>query len=228
MIKLDNKTQSLLIEIEKQFDIKFKKHNKDYCEVFLKEKNATIYYNSNYNNDSIAHELLHLWLKQFNYCIGNRIFHVFEINQKLSKIFDKYLCDFIENFCDHYKMYPKYIEMGYSPENFLLNGTAMKSKINDLEKLKLSAFNIYNAKAINFYIGSLLSIYADHITHDYSKHLIILKELDHELFNIITEFWNKWVEFDISKNDNLYNSDRDITDYLIDAMIEWSENKQII
>lgn len=72
---IDEKTLELLNDLQTDFDIAFEIKYIDYCEVFQKSKTATIYYNPKIvNSESIAHELLHIWLNRFNYSIGNYIF----------------------------------------------------------------------------------------------------------------------------------------------------------
>lgn len=72
-------------------------------------------------------------------------------------------------------MYPEFIEMGYSPEKFLLNGLDEKCSLYDIKSLNLSFLKTYKAKSIEMYIGFLISIYADHIDNNYNEHLRLLK-----------------------------------------------------
>lgn len=226
---LDKVTISLLENLQKDFDISFEQKNIDFCEVFQKSGKATIYYNPKIvDSSSIAHELLHVWLTKFNYSIGNHIYLVLQSDNKLSKIFDKFLCDYITNCCDHFKMYPKFIDLGYKPDDFLTNSLESKASFKDVKKIKLKFLGSYNSKAINFYIGSLFSIFADHVVNDYTQHHAYLKKLDSDLYSIVSEFWNKWVKFDIENIDAIYNSDLELTDSFIDNMTEWAKTKRII
>lgn len=226
---LDKATSSLLLDLQKDFDISFEHKNIDYCEVFQKSGKATIYYNPKIvDSASIAHELLHIWLTRFNYSIGNHIYLSLQSDKKLNKIFNKFLCDYITNCCDHFKMYPKFIGLGYKPGDFLTNSLESKATFKDIKRIKLKFLGSYNSKAINYYIGSLFSIFADHVDNDYSKQIECLKKLDSDLFSIVFEFWNKWKIFDIENIDAIYNSDLDLTNSFIDNMTEWVKNKRII
>ncbi len=226
---LDNSASSLLEDLEKDFDISFEQKNIDYCEVFQKSKKATIYYNpKNVDSASIAHELLHVWLTRFNYSIGNHIYLSLQSDKKLNKVFNKFLCDYITNCCDHFKMYPKFINLGYKPADFLKNSLDEKASLKDIKGLKLKFLGSYNSKAINFFIGSLFSIFADHVENDYAQHHEYLKQKDYELYSIVSDFWNKWVIFDIENIDAIYNSDLDLTNSFVDSMIEWVKNKRIV
>ena len=225
---LDNKTQTLLQDLKNDFQIEFEQKDIDYCEAFIIMKQATIYYNPKIiDNESIAHELLHIKLKRYNYVIGNHIYFSCMNNLKLKRIFNKFLCDYIGNCFDHFKMYPEYVEMGYSPENFLLNGLDEKCSLKDIKALNLSFLKTYKAKSIELYIGYLISIYADHIDNDYNEHLKLLNEKDPDLFEIMSAFWKKWEDFDITKIDAIYNSDIELANSFVSDMEEWVRRRKI-
>ncbi|NQX97590.1 MAG: hypothetical protein HRT73_06880, partial [Flavobacteriales bacterium] len=143
---MDESTITLLTELSKEFEISFNPWDKNYNEVFTQNKKAVINYNiKSINTETLAHELLHIWLKKFNYLSSNHIYLSFVNEGKLSKIFTKYLCDFIGNYMDHYKMYPKYINMGYKPEKFTQEGLQPKCSLLKVKALKLNFLGIYNA-----------------------------------------------------------------------------------
>lgn len=225
---LDVPTLELLTEINKDFHVSFTEWNKEYAEVFTQNNIAEIFYNpKNIKTESIAHELLHIWLKKFNYFSSTHIFLSFENDEKLSKVFTKYLCDFIGNYMDHYKMYPKYLSMGYKPEHFIQEGLNSKCSLSQINFLFLKPFGVYNAASVNLYIGSLFSIYADHVENDYSKHLRKLKEKDTVLFDIVTEFWKSWEKFDIENIDPITNSDFELIESFIVNIEVWASDKKI-
>lgn len=124
-------------------------------------------------------------------------------------------------------MYPEFIEMGYSPEKFLLNGLDEKCSLYDIKLLNLSFLKTYKAKSIEMYIGFLISIYADHIDNNYNEHLRLLKAKDSDLFEIISIFWRKWEKFDIANIDAIYNSDLALADSFVSDMKEWIKWKII-
>ena len=229
-IKLDIKNQKLLSDLQEIYEIDFEEKNIEYCEVFSKNSKSTIYYNPTIvDNDSIAHELLHIWLNTFNYISANILYILSQENVKLKKIFNKKLCDYIGNCMDHIKMYPKYLEMGYSSHKFVTLGINEKSSIEDLRNLKIkNVLKFYNSKEIENYIGNLISIYADHYQNDYSKHIDILKNKDPELFKIITKFWNTWKNFDIENIDCIFNSDVEVMSDFYEDIENWVSNKNVI
>lgn len=225
---LDTATNSLLEELQKDFEISFETKNIDYCEVFQKNNVATVYYNPKHvDTASIAHELLHVWLTKFNYSIGNRIYLSTKSNKKLHKIFNKFLCDYITNCCDHNRMYPKFLEMGYSPMDFLKNSLEPKASLKDVKNIKIKFWNFHNSKAINHYIGSLFSILADHVENDYTQYNAILKKLDYELYLIVADYWRKWQVFDIENIDPIYISDIELIHNLIEKLTNWVTPKKI-
>lgn len=225
---LDTATLELLEDLRNDFAISFETKNIDYCEVFQKSKTAIIYYNPKIvNTESIAHELLHIWLTRYNYSIGNHLFLSTQGDKKLSKFLNKFLCDYITNCCDHFKMYPKFIEMGYSPSEFLTNSLAPKASLKDVKEIKLKLFGLYISKSVNLYIGCLISILADHAENDYTEHHAILKVKDSKLYSIVTQFWYKWVDFNIENIDPIFNSDLELTDNLVVEFTKWVKSKRI-
>ncbi len=226
--RLNTKNLTLLCELRIDFEIDFVDTNNDYCEVIQKNQEATIYYNSTmFSNESIAHELLHIYLNRYKYIIGNHIFLTCQYRKKLGKVFIKFLCDYIENCFDHYKMYPSYIEMGYSPEKFIVNGLDEKCSIEDITNLKLTFLRKYKSLSLNKYIGFLISISADHVENDYNEHLKLLKDKDSDLFDIVSDFWKSWEVFDIENIDIFTNSDMELVDNFISNMEEWIKLKKI-
>lgn len=225
---LDDSNRQLLADLSKDFHIEFKPGNVRYCSVDTINGKSIISFNpKNVDNDSLAHELLHIEFNRYKYFIGNHIYLSCKTNPKLGKVFSKRLCDYIGNCLDHYKMYPKYTERGYSPERFVMNGLEEKCSIKEAKSIKLSTFGIFNAKAIDMYIGSLISIYADHVYHDYSEHFLILKNLNSDLFDIVTTFWSKWEAFDIENIDPIFNSDIDLANCFISDIDDWCEDKSV-
>jgi hypothetical protein len=227
-VLLDENTTTLLLDLRKEFQIEFVERNSFDCEVFSKDKKSIIYYNpNNFTNASIAHELLHVWLKQFNYVIGNHLYLQCFEHLILKKIFSKRLCDYIGNCFDHLKMYPKYLEMGYSPELFLIDGLKEKCSIDDIRRLHLGVYNNYKSSSIDLFIGYLISILADHASNDYSTHIKLMKIKEPDLTLIIDNFWKNWVQFNIATIDPIYNSDLELVDNFIGEMKEWIKGKRI-
>lgn len=225
---LDKNALQLLAELRLNNQIDFEEKNINCCELFTLRGKSIIYYNPEIvDTESIAHELLHIWLKKFNYVLGNHIYLTFKSDWNLSKIFTKFLCDYIENCCDHYKMYPKFKAMGYDDEKFLINGLAEKCSITDIKKLHLKFLGKYVPDSVNKFIGYLISIYADHADNNYDKHLMLLESKEPELFKIVTKFWDKWKVFDIENIDPVYNSDIELVNSFLIDIEDWIRNKKI-
>ena len=228
-LNIDSKTLYLLEDLRKDFTISFEVKNINYCEVFIKNKTAIVYYNPKIiDTEAITHELLHIWFNRFNCNLGNCIFLSTRSNVKLSGILTKFLCDHIANCCEHYKMYPKYIEMGYQPSKFMMNSLAPKASLQDLKEINLSFLWRYNSSAINMFIGCLISILADHVHNDYTKHHLILERKNRRLYKIITDFWQRWLDFDVNNIESTFNWRSELTDDLINELGIWSKSKRII
>jgi hypothetical protein len=223
---LDTNNKQLLREIREKYSVKFETHNEDYAANYTANKSAIIYYNpAKFSNAAIAHELLHVWLKTFGGFSSNHIYLAFVNDPKFVHIFSKELCDHIGNCQDHLKMYPKYVEMGYSPKLFIRNAEKEQCSLTCIKQLSMDKYNVYFGKQVDMYIGYLISIYAHHIKLDYSLHLDLLKKKDSDLFKVVTDFWQSWERFDNFNRDPIFNSDHDLYENFIHAMKEWGTNK---
>lgn len=229
---LDLKTLDLLKSLKNEFEISFEQKDINYCEATInkKFKTAKIYYNpKNTNTESIAHELLHVWISTFDYSIGNYIYLYLTNNDKLNKIFDKDFCDYIGNCCEHNKIYPKYLEMGYSPEMFLVDGLELKASLENVKDIKLQVLHCYWAQEIRHFIGHPISILADHINeNEYSEHHKLLKEKNIELYNLVLSFWHEWVVLELENVDSVLDSVLEISNSFIYELRDWVKNKIVI
>ena len=85
---LDENNSKLLSELEKEYQIEFCAGNVDYCSAFTKNKMAIISYNpQKFENEGIAHELLHIWFRQFKCFMGIHIHLSCENHKKLGLVF---------------------------------------------------------------------------------------------------------------------------------------------
>lgn len=224
----DEPTRRLFDEVKESFTISFKSWEHDFWEVETKEKKSVIYYDvNNINADSLVHELLHLKVKQFDYLSTNYLKSGFSRHPFLSKVFDIRLCQHIGNCMDHIKMYPKYNEMGYSDKAFIRDGGKPQSNMSVIKQIFLKVNGQYSATGINQFIGNSISILADHCPNDYSKEISVLRKIDKELFEVVSNFWNEWDEFDIENIDPINNSDLELLDRFVDETENWFELKGI-
>jgi len=224
---LDENNKKLLSEIRNKMSVTFEIFNKPYFENFSINNSVTVYVNPQiFTNSSVAHELLHAWFRSLGLHGSNMIYLSAREKPKFSVVFDKKLCDHIGNCMDHYKIYPKFLEMGYVPEDFL-SSKGMQCDINSIRKLRIQNNGVYSAKHLNSYIGNLISIYADHLPNDYSQHLAQMQSIEPELFDIVTEFWQAWENVDIENPDHITRTDFEtINDFIMNIEC-WIENKSI-
>ncbi|MFR0679007.1 hypothetical protein [Dysgonomonas mossii] len=112
--QLDEQNKRLLSEIRNKISVKFEVFNKPYFENYSINDSVIIYVNPKiFKNSSVAHELLHAWFRGLGLHGSNMIYLSAREKPKFSVVFDKKLCDHIGNCMDHYKIYPKFLEMGY-------------------------------------------------------------------------------------------------------------------
>lgn len=225
--KLDEQNKQLVSEIRNKMSVKFEAFNKPYFENYSINDSVIIYVNPKiFKNSSVAHELLHAWFRGLGLHGSNMIYLSARERPKFSVVFDKKLCDHIGNCMDHYKIYPKFLEMGYAPEDFL-SSKGMQCDINSIRKLRVQNNGVYSAKHLNNYIGYLISIYADHLPNDYSQHLAQMQSVEPELFDIVTEFWKAWKNVDIENSDPITRMDFEAINDFIMNMENWMESRSI-
>lgn len=226
---LDEQNKALLAKVRDEYTVAFEIHDKPYSGIYTINNSATIYLNSkDITNATIAHELLHLWFKTLGGFTSNHIYLACVNLPKQSKIFSKELCDHIGNCMEHHKFYPKFLEMGYNPKDFIQNAQKEQSKLSTLKRLVLGINPRYIGQNVDAYIGNLISIYAHQIPVDYTKHLSILKSKDADLFELVTDFWDRWDKFDANNIDPIFNSDFDIYEKFIWDIGEWVSDRIIL
>lgn len=225
---LDAKNQALLTELRSEYDIHFESKKVPYAQVFTQNRRATIFFPSDkFSNESIAHELLHIKMRVYGFDIGIGLYTRFIDHPVFKRVFSKFLCDFVTNCFDHCKMFPIYRSMGYNSELFIVNANDEQCKVTDINSLGLVLGSVYYSEKIGKYIAYLVSIYAHHIKKDYEQHLRLLKEIEPDLFKIVTQFWSSWIEFDVENIHPLFNCDSDLIDKFVSDIKLWGESKQI-
>lgn len=223
----DEPIKQLFDEAKLNYSISFEPWENDFWRVHTKNKDVVINYNiHDINPESLAHELLHIWVKKYGHTSINYLKNSFASHSFLSKVFDIRLCEHIGNCMDHLKMYPKYKEMGYSDKGFIWNGGKPQCKISDIKQIYFKVNGQYSDTGVNQYIGHSISILADHCPNDYTKEISLLRKIDRELFEVVLNFWNEWVEFDIENIDSIYNSDLDLLDRFVGEVENWFELKK--
>lgn len=218
--KLNEQNSQLLLLLRHKMEIEFACFEESYAQVYTIKNHNTISINPElFTNSSVAHELLHVWFNSLNSYSSNSIYYSARKNIKLHQILDKNLCDFIGNCMEHYKIYPKFLEMGYLQEDFL-STHGMQCPLSSIRNLQIIMNNVYSPKVINRYIGLLISIYADHLPFDYSQHLELMKQKEPHLFDIVTNFWNAWMHIDIEEKILKRTDSVCFNDFITD-MQEW-------
>jgi len=228
---LDSRNTELWNGLNNYFEIDIHIHEKPFAEVFSKSKQVKIYVNKDIDSSSFTHELLHLWIEQKEIYIGSTFKLIVEENKKLKKVFSDNLLIHIGNVCEHIKMFPKFISLGFNSDDFLYDNDTHKcseSKMISIEKNYKFLFT-YRAQAINLFIGNFFAINADHnIAFDYSDCLKRLEKLDKELFNLLNDFWNQWLDYDLDKEDGVYVSYHQIAFDFFDSFESWIKNKILV
>lgn len=228
---LDSRNKGLWNDLNNYFEIDVYQHDTPFAEVFSKNKKIQIYVNKDIDSASFTHELLHLWIEQKEIHIGSTFKLVVAENKKLKRVFSDNLLIHIGNTCEHVKMYPKFISLGFNSNEFLYDNDTHKcseSEILAIEK-NYKFLWTYRAKAIDTFIGKFFAINADqNIAFDYSDCQKRLGKLDMELFKLLSNFWKQWLDYDLDKEDGVYVSYHQIAFNFFDNFERWIKDKKLI
>lgn len=143
---------------------------------------------------SFTHELLHIYLDYKGLSKSNELVSGMtgELSREILSIND--LVESLYNFCSHKKMFPYYIEMGFS-EYFFVQSRISFTRL-DLLCIKLFfRFKKTKPKGINQLIGHSLALMNNVVLEDKPKCLKYLKKLKNinpDLYQIVEEFDSKW------------------------------------
>jgi hypothetical protein len=227
---VDQRNIELWEEIKNHFEIEVYQHEKPYSQSFSQKRHVKIYVNKETDSASFTHELLHLWIERKEIYIGSVLKLLVEENAKLNKVISNDLLNHIGNTCEHIKMLPKFLSLGYKSDQFILDYYI--NKCTDLElrtiKREYRSMNIYQSKAIDAFIGKFFAVKADNNTiFDYSNCIKNLEKLDPSLFSILDKFWDNWKSYDIEKDDGIYLSYHDVVFEFYEELKNWIQTKTI-
>jgi hypothetical protein len=228
---LDSRNKELWNDLNNYFEIVLFLHDKPFSEMFSKHKKVQIYVNKDINSASFTHELLHLWIEQKGIYLGSSFRLLVKENKKLNRVFSDNLLMHIGNTCDHVKMFPKFISLGFNSNEFLYDNDIHKCSESDILTIekKFKFLWKYRAKAIDAFIGKFFAVSADNnLAFDYSNCQKRLEKLDFELFKLLNNFWNQWLNYDLDKEDGVYISYHQIVFDFFDSFERWIKDKKLI
>jgi len=228
---ITNRNEWLLSEVKKKYlklDFIFTKEF--HARVSDQGEKATIYLpEDSFSEECISHELLHLYLETKENIVYCLLIGLIRENDYLKMIFSKDLIENMINCIHHIKMLPIFIQMGYDKANFLANSSLNKCEINYTKRIKkrFKIIGIYNKIAIDNYIGKYFAMKADISEIDYSIQLNILFETDNVLYNILQNFWTKWLKFDIYNSNTIEYWSDDFVGEFLDSLEKWIKDKKL-
>ena len=188
----------------------------------------------NIDSASFTHELLHVYLRTKKVFIGGGLTLSIKGSQILSEIFSDKLIEHLGNCLDHIKMLPEFIRLGYEPNEFISD--SLVNKLTDEEVLKIKNHfvtnlffkKVYNASAIDLYIGKYFAVLAcPNKTFDYTIQLNKLKAINQELFQILEKFITAWINFDYEDDDPIRGSYHILLFDFINSLENWTHGKVI-
>lgn len=151
---------------------------------------------------SFTHELLHLYMKAEGVHVARDLKKKITADKALMEIFSTSLRVHIGNCLEHVKMLPIFLSLGFRNENFIGD---YHQKIMDDEKMQELENGYYengNPELVwvDLYIDLFFTMKASNNTHfDYSSYLQRMEKLDNLLFEIHSDFWEAWQNFQVGQ-----------------------------
>jgi hypothetical protein len=153
-----------------------------------------------------THELLHIFLRTKDVYIGSDL--SLRVNEKphLQNVLSKRLIDHIGNCLCHIKMLPIFTEMGFCERDFITDYGVNKLNEDDVRLLQknfrkkpLFGNSYFNKLYIDGYVGKYFAAKScPNKAFDYSGGLGSLKSINAELYTILDDFMNEWLNLEIS------------------------------
>jgi len=227
---VDDRLEKIWQIVNDQFTTLLIFHTEPNYRLYSKNKIAIIYVtDGKYSKDFFAHEVLHLYLETKHIQIGSYLTLLIRDNPLLSDIFSPALREHISNTLDHIKMWPLYLALGFDRTQFLLDYDTPKCTVEEISLIRifLHSDSTLQKTAADCFLGKFFGIKAcpnDKI--NYGNFLDDLNAIDTHLFQILDDFWEKWLAYDINnyhiRNYNYWA----LCDELCCSLEEWAR-KQI-
>lgn len=173
--------------------------------------------------ESLTHELLHVYVEHMGMSSPEEILHSIYGTDSFEILTTNGLFAKIQNFCSHKKMFPLYIDLGFSEKKFL----AQKANINFFELLTLKS-SFLKKETIKLgvvdFIGHSISFFNNEGEFQKKKNarcLGKLKKIRTDLFEILERFNTNW------ENSNDYNLSREFEKF-DSELDEWLVKNEIL
>ena len=228
---IDKRNENLWNELNQEHSITVELTDLPHYGVYSINNESVIYVTKN-NIDiaSFTHELLHIYIRLKEIYFGTSLELLVRESPELSGILSKELTEHFGNCMSHILMLPKFMELGFDKKDFISDYDVNKCTKKEIQDLKdnFKVRGVYNAKAIDFYLGKYIAIKADPKQHiNYQKSLTELKKIDSELYNILEKCVSDWKNMPLTK-ENLWDNDHNSISFeLYESLCEWTKNKSI-
>lgn len=232
---IDNRNLELWNSLRKVHAIEIRKEKRPDYLAFSKSGTTIISVPiDNLDTASFTHELLHIYLRTKEVFIGGGLTRTIQESEKLSNIFSDDLIDHIGNCLDHIKMFPEFIKLAYNENDFLSDYSVSKLTSEEISKIRkhyttnILFKRVYNASAIDFFIGKYFAAYSSpNKSYDYRQQLNELKKIDADLFKILEAFMSDWNKFDYNDKDPVTGSYHSMLFDFIENLEKWTDGKTI-
>lgn len=204
---IDDRSAQIWEQVNSHFCPVLKFHNQPHYMCVLNETPIGIYISkNNYNLNYFAHEILHLQIRINGPDIMTSMINHFRRVPSLSKILSEESIYSITNSLEHKKIFPIFVDGQFDQDEFTVNYNLPKVNTVDLLTMFLDFNNASAASQQDAekYINLYFALKANQNPNlNYREQLQYLKSIDEALYKILDNFWNGWVEIDITVKTDL-------------------------
>lgn len=224
---LDERNMSLWEFVNNYYETKLEYTTEETYGVYTINKTSTIYVPFNvHSKSSFTHELLHIYIKVNIGSVGRYLENGFKHDKLLSKAYKYELINHLSNCLEHVKMLPKFIELGYPRNEFVVDYLERKSSFTSIIKILLDfKFVGHWTTSLELYLARYFAIKAcPDSKRSYGLSLFMLKRINNPLYKILDNFWKLWLAFDINNLENNYHF---FFYKFIDDLSAWAKNNSV-
>lgn len=221
---IDDRNRILWNDLNAWREIGIEYNDNNWYSCFTGPNRITIYLNKQIiSPGGFTHELLHILLYKKEVYVSQSLHSRVREMDAVKWVISRELVDHIGNCLDHIKMLPIYFDMGYDWGEFATDSYQEKITEDDILTIQsgLRRFDKYDARIVDFFIGKFIAAVAcPNTSADYTSRFNAMRQVERELFDVLSPFVDLWKAFDIDANDP-FNSYRDVLSVFLDPLELW-------
>lgn len=226
---VDYRTEFLWKKLNSLYEIELEYFQEKYYSVYSINNSHTIYISTfePENKASFAHELLHIELDRLDLSFPTGFGTLIKGSKSTANWFSDSLSEHFMNCCNHIKMLPLFLNLGFNAEDFISDYN--ENKLTDSEIVILSGLkrgDNYVGIYLDFFIAKFIAVKAcPNENMNYPVSLERLKRIEPQLYDILDDFYHKW--FELENSNNILKNPRTLMFDLFFKLESWAKSKNI-